>query len=131
MDLLARRDHSEKELLEKLADRFPREEILEAVQFARDNRWMPDEKDLSLRVADSLHRRSKGIRSINQKLKEKGLPTVSGDPEVELEKALRLAQTKWSGEEPPDRATRERIGRFLLSRGFESGIVRKVIYEKL
>lgn len=131
MDLIARRDHSETELRKKLRDQFSAEQIEDALAFARDNQWLAKPEVLSERMASALHRKVRGIRKINQKLHEKGLPRVSSDPDQELEKALKLARTRWPGEESPDKATREKIGRFLLSRGFENSIVRKVVYEKL
>lgn len=137
MDLLARRDHSEKEIRDKLAEKFSALEIEAAIEYARENRWLPEPKVMSDRYAGAMHRRNKGIRSINRKLKEKGLPAAVADGELELEKALRLAETKLYGRgpaedgKPLDRAAREKIGRFLLARGFEPAIVRKVVYEKL
>lgn len=132
MDMIARRDHSEKEIRTKLADKeHTPAEIEDALDYARDNRWLAEPEVISERMANFLHRRNKGVIAINHKLREKGLPSVASDPEQELEKALYLAQTKWSKEEPPDRSMRDKIGRFLLSRGFEPSIVRKVIYEKL
>ena len=132
MDLIAKRDHSERELRKKLKEKeYEAADIDDAIEFARENNWLVAPDKLSERVAAGLHRRSRGIRAINHKLKEKGLPTVSTDPEVELEKALKLAQTKLAKLTTVDRAARERIGRFLISRGFETSIVRKVVYEKL
>lgn len=132
MDLLARRDHSEKELRTKLAEKeHSAEEIDKAIQYAKSHQWLAAPEIIAERMAHALHRRQKGARAINHKLREKGLPAVASDPDQELEKALRLAQTKWSKQEPPDRSAREKIGRFLVSRGFEPSIVRKVIYEKL
>lgn len=131
MDLLAVRDHSEAELREKLAARFPEADVEDALAHARENGWIPEPGALARRVADRLHRKSKGLLAINHVLEGKGLPPVAGDADRELEKALRLAETKRSSEAEPDRAERERIGRFLLGRGFEPSIVRKVIYEKL
>lgn len=130
MDHLARRDHSEKELRQKLRRskmKFSAEQIEDAIQFAHENGWIIEGRVLAERVADQLHRRNKGILNIQKKLQEKGLPKVSSDPELELEKALQLAQTRKSQTD----ADRAKIGRFLLSRGFEPSIVRKVIYEKL
>lgn len=130
MDLLARRDHSEKELRKKLKERFSEEEIEKAVGQARDRGWLGDENVLADRAAQFLHRRHKGIRAINHQLRERGLPSVAADPEQELEKALHLAETKLKGA-PPTRELKAKIARFLLSRGFDSEIVRKVVYEKL
>jgi regulatory protein len=86
-------------------------------------------------MANLLHRRNKGIRYINNYLQGKGLPEVNSDRDLELEKALALVKNKVSilselsfAEKQKEQA---RIGRFLISRGFDSETVRKVIYEKL
>ena len=134
MEHLARRDHSEKELRQKLRRskmKFSLAEIEDALAFAHDNGWIAESGVLSTRLADQMHRKYRGILSIQKKLQEKGLPRVKADPELELEKALQLAQNrKFKSEDDPE-SRRAKIGRFLLSRGFEPSVVRKVIYEKL
>lgn len=136
MDLLARRDHSEKELRKKLKERFSDDEdgleaIDEAIEFAKDNRWLGEPIDLAHKMADLLHRRHKGIHYINNYLREKGLPNVDVDRELELEKALTIVKNKYDEDYDFSREDKARIGRLLASRGFDSETVRKVIYEKL
>ncbi|WP_347356062.1 regulatory protein RecX [Bdellovibrio sp.] len=136
MDMIARRDHSEKELRTKLRDKFSDEEdvgdiIEEAIEFAKDNRWLGDPVDLAHRLADMLHRRNKGIYYINNYLKEKGLPAVETDRALELEKALAIVKNKYDEDHKFSREEKARVGRLLASRGFDSETVRKVIYEKL
>ena len=163
MDLVATRDHSEKELRTKLRTYFRRNilyrkrlaqkhgkeytedtpenqaEITEAIdlaiEFARDHKWLGDPEVLAGKMAGMLHRKNKGISYINNYLKGKGLPPITGDRDLELEKALALVKNKFSdfsklpfGEKRKEQA---RVARFLASRGFDSEIVRKVIYEKL
>jgi len=163
MDLVSMRDHSEKELRTKLKEYFRRniqyrkrlakkqnreyteetpenqaeiqEAIDGAIEFAKDHKWLGDPEVLAGKMANMLHRKNKGISYINNKLKQKGLPTVSSDRDLELEKALALIKNKFSGfsaltwEEK--RKEQARVARFLASRGFDSEIVRKVIYEEL
>ncbi|AFY00198.1 regulatory protein RecX [Bdellovibrio bacteriovorus] len=136
MDMIARRDHSEKELRTKLKEKFSDEEdvgdiIDEAIEFAKDNRWLGDPVDLAHRLADMLHRRNKGIYYINNYLKEKGLPAVETDRALELEKALAIVKNKYDEDHKFSRDEKARVGRLLASRGFDSETVRKVIYEKL
>lgn len=136
MDLLARRDHSEKELRQKLKERFSEEDgfveaVNEAIEFAKDNRWLGDPSTLSQKMADILHRKNKGIHYINNYLREKGLPDVGVDRELELEKAMSVIKNKYKENFTFDRDERARVGRFLAGRGFDSETVRKVIYEKL
>ncbi|HWU42761.1 MAG TPA: regulatory protein RecX [Bdellovibrio sp.] len=136
MDLMARRDHSEKELRKKLRDKFSdaddsEEAIEEAITFAKDNKWLGDPVDLAHRLADMLHRRNKGIHYINNYLREKGLPSVESDRALELEKALAIVKNKYDEDYDFTREEKARVGRLLASRGFDSETVRKVLYEKL
>lgn len=136
MDLIARRDHSEKELRTKLREKFADEGaaddiIAEAIEFAKDNNWLGDPNDLAHRMADMLHRRNKGIHYINNYLREKGLPAVEADRDLELEKALAIVKNKYDEDYEFSREEKAKVGRFLASRGFDSETVRKVIYEKL
>lgn len=138
MDLLARRDHSEKELRQKLKAKFTPEEIDQAIDYGKQGHWIPDtietQSILSSKMADALHRKGKGIRFINGYLSEKGLPPVASNPEEELEKARALVDNKFSDLENLDRKElakqKAKIGNFLMSRGFDMEVVRKVIYEK-
>lgn len=163
MDLVASRDHSEKELRSKLLEAFRRSQrarkkwnknaeepsdedlknqqtqihqaIDQAIEFARTHGWLGPAEELSQKMAAILHRRNKGIVYINNYLQEKGLPGITNNRDLELEKALSLVKNKVSdlSELPYDEKQKERarIGRFLASRGFDSETVRKVIYEKL
>lgn len=136
MDLLARRDHSEKELRQKLRERFSEEEdsgdvIDEAIEFAKDNNWLGDPTSLAFQMADVLHRKKKGIHYINNYLREKGLPAVETDRDLELEKALSIVKNKYDENYEFSREDKAKVGRLLVSRGFDSETVRKVIYEKL
>lgn len=136
MDLLAARDHSEQELRSKLRGKFTDEDgaqeaIDEAISFANDKNWLGDPVDHASRLADTLHRRNKGICYINSYLKEKGLPTVETDSALELEKAMAIVMNKFEENYKFSREEKARVGRLLASRGFDSETVRKVIYEKL
>ena len=125
MDLLARRDHSEKELRNKLKIReFSDQEITRAIEFAREKSWLPNNESqneqFSLRMAQGLHRKNKGILYINDYLKKKGLPHIKKDSELELDKALSVLENKKLKE-------KMKIGRFLMSRGFDSETVRQAL----
>jgi regulatory protein len=128
MDLLSRREHSEKELKQKLKKRqFALEEIESALQKAKAHGWLGTPDEVSLRLADQLHRKKKGLHAINRVLQEKGLPTISRDESVELEKARRLVKTKVSDLTQLSREQKLKIMRFLASRGFDSSTIRKAI----
>ncbi|WP_413291692.1 regulatory protein RecX [Bdellovibrio sp. HCB185ZH] len=136
MDLLAARDHSEQELRSKLRGKFAdehgsEEAIDEAISFANEKNWLGDPSEYAARLADTLHRRNKGICYINNYLKEKGLPTVGTDSALELEKAMAIVTNKFTEDYKFSREEKARVGRLLTSRGFDTETVRKVIYEKL
>ena len=126
MDYLARRDHSEKELRTKLKKDFTSEEIDKALEYGRTHGWLPDTDEklnaLSDKTARMLHNKRKGIHYINNFLVKKGLPKVAQNMDLELEKARDLIKNKKS-----DAA---KAGRFLMGRGFDLSVVRKVVYEK-
>ena len=136
MDLIAKRDHSEKELrtkLRRLKDfqdnkkpRYSVEEIDQAVTWAKDNKWLKPSDQLSVTVARTLHNKSKGIRYINAYLKEKGLPPQVADEDQELDKAIKLLRRKilnktW------DSNLKLKLSRFLISRGFHADTVAKAL----
>ncbi|MGZ5280028.1 MAG: regulatory protein RecX [Pseudobdellovibrionaceae bacterium] len=133
MDYLAHRNHTEKELRTKLGDKFPQEEIKKAIQFGKDKGWIASSKEdlqaLSEEVAAVLKRKGKGPLYINQYLEEKGLVPISMDPAEELEKARELVENKYSDLNKMDRNEKAKVGRFLMSRGFDLETVRKVINE--
>ncbi|HVK62493.1 MAG TPA: hypothetical protein VM432_13125, partial [Bdellovibrionales bacterium] len=60
MDFLARRNHSELELRQKLSRTYPEHEVEEAIAFAKENNWMAQPEELAERVAIELGRRNKG-----------------------------------------------------------------------
>ena len=133
MDYLAKRDHSVSEIKLKLKKaKFTDSEIASAIEYGVQNNWLPNSPEsntkLSEKVAESLHRKGKGIHYINQYLAQKGLPEIKNTDELELEKAFRLVKNKFSGKDLTDKAVKAKLGRFLVSRGFEMSIVRKVIF---
>lgn len=100
--LLSRRDHSEKELTEKLqkAEHSP-EEIAEALEVARSKKWLPDETVLAARESARLALAGKSPSQITMWLKKKGLPTkgfvIAEDDQVnEEESAYKTASKSWA-----------------------------------
>jgi regulatory protein len=133
MDYLARRDHSELEIKQKLSKKgdYTPEEIAEGINWARQHNWLPEPEVVSQKVADTLHRKYKGIHFINQYLREKGLPTVGRNDELELEKARYLVKNKASLRRKTEKATvKVRIARFLSSRGFDGAVIRRIVHEE-
>lgn len=141
IDYLSRRDHSSKELRDKLnKKKFDKDLIEKCIEWVAERGYMRPPQELSQTLSQQLSQRGKGRLYILQYLKERGLPPPESlDQEMELQNALELAQRELkqkhcndpSSATRLDRATREKIGRKLMSRGFPLDIVRKVIYEKL
>jgi regulatory protein len=132
IDYLQRRDHSEKELRTKLQKfDYTSAEIEAAFAWIKERNYLIDPLKLSQRHTERLQKQKKGQRYIQQYLKQRGLPPCQIDPDSELHNAIEFAKQIAIKNDTLDRKTREKIGRKLLSRGFTSDIVRKVIYEEL
>ncbi len=159
MDLLSHREHSETEIRLKLEGQFSSDEIDQAIKFGKEKKWIPSNPDeaylLSEKYAEVLRRKGKGIEFINQYLEEKGLPTITASTDDELENIQKLISKKFpqfyekqvAGQRPPSNdmnighadedasldfqkeQLQAKIARFLISRGFNSEIVRKVLYD--
>lgn len=153
MDLLSQRDHSEKELRQKLrlylqrrlkwqaegttthndltAEMIP-SIVTETIDWAYQQNWMKAPEEVALQVAGALGRKRKGIQYINQYLKNKGLPPIKASAEDELEKAKDLIQSKMqSAKYAASEKVKEKLFRFLASRGFSQDIIRKALHEEL
>jgi SOS response regulatory protein OraA/RecX len=126
--LLSQRDHSEKELKQKLAVHFQLEIIEKAIECAKNNRWLAKESELAEKVAQILGRKKKGQLYIQNYLRRKGLPQVAFDRDQEMNNARTLLASKFGSE--IDFETKQRAYRFLAHRGFEDYIIREVLYEK-
>lgn len=137
MDYVAKRDHSEKELRTKLKPYCEPELIDQAIIWATEQNWLAAPEVLKQKFADQLHRRGKGIRSINQKLKAKGLPSTKSDFETEIVKARKLVFAKWSASDfngldfKEAQKLKAKIMRFLIARGFETDVVGQILKKEL
>lgn len=126
-DYLARRDHSEKELITKLSRKYSASAIANAVDQAKQNHWLTDPEELAQRVAESLHRKNKGHLYICSYLSEKGLPQINRSAEKELEKAQEFIQNRLQTLEL-DCEQKQKATGWLQSRGFDSETISQVIY---
>ena len=129
--LLSQREHSRKELEQKLK---PHEEtpgeLAEALDFLAAKDFINEK-----RVVESVvNRRSSklGAARIRQELMAKGLPAddiaeaVEAMRGTELERALVVWRKKF-GAPPVDASERAKQVRFLVSRGFAAEVVRRVV----
>ena len=133
MDLVAQRDHSEKELRTKLSVRCEPEVVEATMAWALEQNWLTKPDALQADLAGQLSRKGKGIKQINEKLERLGLETVKAEPEQELAKARKLALAKWSNEDfegislSEKQKLQAKIMRFLVARGFESSVINQIL----
>lgn len=134
-DILARRDHSEKELREKLSRFFPPDLIETVVSEARERRWLAPPEELARSAARSWGRTQKSAQYIREQLKKRGLPEVAFDAEDELAKMKTLLRRKFRFTDPEtmnlNDEDRLKARRLLKSRGFTDDLIRKVIQDEL
>lgn len=128
-DYLARRDHSELELKQKLAKFFPSDVISWALTEASEQGWLTDPKELAERVAASLQRKKKGAKYIQRYLQEKGLPAADTDPERDRENAELLVEQKYGKMSELSYAEKQKVFNFLYRRGFEEATIRDIVFK--
>lgn len=124
--LLAQRDHSERELSDKLAQRsYPGSEIDEALSRLRERGYV-DDTVYCAKLADNLWHSGKwGLAGVTNQLRRRGLSEAvirkaltDFDLSQELEYALALLEKRgfsWNA--------RDKACRFLASRGFASATI--------
>lgn len=129
VDYLSVRDHSEKEIRNKLTlKEFDSEEIEKGLDLAQRQGFMLEPKKLSENVSEQLNRKHKGILYINQYLQSKGLPCVLADWELEFEKAKDLTFKHFSKNPPYTIQEKQDIYRYLTNRGYADQTIDQVIH---
>ena len=128
MYLLAKRDYSEKELRERLErnDKYLQETVEQVIEDAWKNNWLLPPEELAQRVARRLHEKLKGHMYISHYLRQKGLPEVDFDEELEAEKAAEIIARKYNNQ-TEDFKDQVKIKRFLASRGFFGSTIQQVL----
>jgi regulatory protein len=132
LKLLARREHSRKELGRKLSEHAgDPQEVERTLDECEARGWLSEQ-----RVVEQLvhNRRSRfGIRRIARDLEAKGISgeataaALSRVKEGEVEAARAVWRRKFGGRAPRNAAERARQARFLQGRGFELDVIFKVI----
>lgn len=129
--LLARREHSRRELARKLAPHSEDPDELERVLDEFENRGWLSERRVVEQVVHTRRARF-GARRIERELLEKGISeeaVAAALPELkagELE-AARVVWRRKFGRQPRTAAERARQARFLQGRGFALDVILKVI----
>ncbi len=127
---LAARDHSATELRNKMKRRFEPEVVEAAIAFAQDREWLAAPEKLALRATEEFGRRKKSHRYIQGQLRKRGLPATGRDEGQEIEKIRALLQGKFGSGGVLSYEEKTKAYRFLKYRGFEDGLIRKVLNEK-
>lgn len=133
LNILARREHSQAELRQKLAKRFPEDSgsIETALQRLIESGLQSDE-----RFAEALFRsqvgRSRGPIRILHEARQKGIQDEMerqlGACDIDwFELARQAAERKLSSDDPRDPKVKARLARFLAYRGFDSEQVWQVL----
>jgi regulatory protein len=137
MNYLAARSLSEKELLMKLRKAgYSDMECDSAIAECVKRRYLNDEQ-LTADCVDILHQRNLGARQIRQKLLRRGLDgeeiseLLESRPEDEEDAARRAMEGKLRllSRETEPRKKREKLFRFMISRGFAPSLVFKLADE--
>ena len=133
MDLLARREHSVKELLKKLSDRFEEPELIIKVvdQLAQDN-LVSNSRFAEMYVRSRVNRQFGPIR-IKHDLRERGVSDFQIDSALDeanpdwFQLIQELSVKKYGHTVPSEvKETAKRV-RFFQSRGFDSDSIRFII----
>ncbi|MDC0172161.1 recombination regulator RecX [Gammaproteobacteria bacterium] len=133
MDLLARREHSVKELLKKLSDRFEEPELIIKVvdQLAQDN-LVSNSRFAEMYVRSRVNRQFGPIR-IKHDLRERGVSDFQIDSALDeanpdwFQLIQELSVKKYGHTVPSEvKETAKRV-RFFQSRGFDSDSIRFIL----
>ncbi len=132
-NMLARRDHSELELQQKLSLRYSQEIVETVLTEAKEKKWLSSPEELAERVSEQLHRKLKGRRYITQYLKKKGLPLPALCPEREQEKAQELLARhfQWDLSDSTQSlplSEKQRAFHYLQRRGYEEALIRDLLF---
>ncbi|MCZ0933260.1 MAG: hypothetical protein OXJ52_08935 [Oligoflexia bacterium] len=119
------RSHSQKELKQKLSNKFPTTLIEKALNQARQKNWLEDPLELSQKTAERLQEKNKSWGYIQDYLKHKELPLPPYNREKELEKARKLLQKQSFSQK-----NQLQMKQFLANRSFETDIIDEAL-EKL
>lgn len=126
-DYLSQRSHSEKELGLKLSKKFPPDVIEQALEKAKQDKWLECPMELSEKVTTQLNEKNKSWSYIKNYLREKDLPTPNYDREKELSKARNLLTKKYVLFKELSYEKKIKMKQFLAYRGFEKSIADELL----
>lgn len=131
--LLSIRDHSRRELKQKLSRKYSAEATAEALEWAENHQLLREEAAISQVLSQQLDRQLKSHRQIGAQLMKKGLPPQKANRDLELEKIRRLLGRKFRQEVTSGKkfSYEEKIKayRFLKNRGFSDSLIKIALNE--
>ena len=136
--LLAQRDHTRRELQWKLAKRGIADEVVQGVLTECEGLNYLDDTRAAQHYAGELQRKGYGCRHIRMALKKKGVNALTIEQtladcnaddweQAAADNAFQKKRRRFD-REPDQRKRREKIYRFLHSRGFSSDVIWDVIH---
>lgn len=134
MELLARREHSVKELTNKLLKRYPEnpQEITDCVVALSEDNLQSDKRFCEAYVA-MRKRKGYGPQRIAAELRERGVSETLAKPQLRdpendwFATAADVWQRKFHGHQPQDLKEKARQIRFLTYRGFYSSHIQELL----
>jgi len=126
LDMLSRRDNSEQEIKQKLSRKgINQEEIGEVLEKLKRNGLVDDSIFAMTYAKHLLAAKPVGPKLLEQKLRQKGLATTAiqqtlqaVEEEYSMNDLAMMAMRKWQRIHPKHAQDRQRLNRFLISRGF-------------
>ena len=91
--------------------------------------WLPTPNDLTQQLIEELNKKQKGWRIIQSTLNQKKLPLLVKDETIEEQKARWWLSERLKPSSPFSPETVQKVYRFLINRGFEEDIIKKVVNE--
>ena len=137
MNLLQKKDYTEKQLHDKLSEGlYPREIIVDAIHYVKAYHYLDDERYARDYIAYHMSIRSKN--RIIQDLSGKGISKdifmpiveelyIEEDSDVELDQIKKLLSKKHYDPEQSDFKEKQKIMAFLLRKGFQMSDIRKAM----
>ena len=123
------RTHSEYELECKLKKHFNTQDVSQALHLAKKQKWIPEPEEIANQLVNELNRKKRGWIFIQAVLKKKHLPAPQRQEALEEKKCRWWLEKKFSKIQDPPNDIIQKMHRFLSYRGFETSIIKKVIYD--
>lgn len=137
MNLLQKKDYTEKQLRDKLMEGlYPTDIISDAISYVKSYRYLDDERYANDYI--SYHMSTRSRTRIKQDLMNKGISGdiienaleslyANEDPDIELEQVLVLLNKKHYDPDNTEYKEKQKLIAFLLRRGFPMSVIKKAM----